>query len=215
MKNISSSQNNNNNNLEISWKLRKNRILFCFNSNYGRIKYLLWALQNCTICDICLDHTKFNLSNHNMTILHSKTISKNHTIIHMSSMLQNNHNNHNKTVKDIISLSNEVRLSHRDLWNTYSEYKFVFSPHGNGFDCGRTWEIMLLGSIPIIPYFPGVRGYIRGNLTVIVVNKPEDVNESNLMTWVKKYSYQNNNNMNNPHYLSREYWMYKTIYESI
>lgn len=39
-------------------------------------------------------------------------------------------------------------------WNEYLEdiasSYFVLSPHGNGLDCYRTWEALLLGSIPIV-----------------------------------------------------------------
>ncbi len=38
-------------------------------------------------------------------------------------------------------------LSHAELWHEYTQYKFVYSPYGDGFDCGRTWEIMLLGEL--------------------------------------------------------------------
>lgn len=30
------------------------------------------------------------------------------------------------------------------------EYAFVLSPHGNGLDCHRTWEALILGCIPIV-----------------------------------------------------------------
>ena len=35
-------------------------------------------------------------------------------------------------------------------WQLQSQYQFVLSPHGAGFDCHRTWEALLLGCIPII-----------------------------------------------------------------
>lgn len=42
-----------------------------------------------------------------------------------------------------------------DLWRLYGEYKYILSPWGNGPDCGRTWEIMLMGAVPVIDYWPG------------------------------------------------------------
>ena len=40
----------------------------------------------------------------------------------------------------------------------YDEYlkdlrasKFVLSPRGNGLDCHRTWEVLLMGAVPIVP----------------------------------------------------------------
>jgi len=35
-------------------------------------------------------------------------------------------------------------------WRTQSQYCFVLSPHGNGLDCHRTWEALVLGCIPIV-----------------------------------------------------------------
>lgn len=39
----------------------------------------------------------------------------------------------------------------RDIcWKHMSQYAFVVSPHGNGLDCHRTWEALVLGCIPIV-----------------------------------------------------------------
>ncbi|HLB94073.1 MAG TPA: hypothetical protein VJJ81_02400 [Candidatus Babeliales bacterium] len=42
----------------------------------------------------------------------------------------------------------------RQPYETYltnmAESKFVVSPHGNGLDCHRTWEALLVGSFPIV-----------------------------------------------------------------
>jgi len=193
---------------EVSWSLRKNKVLICFNNQYDRVKYLLYALQHCTVCDLCIDNLRYNLTNDNSSHRQYHYAVMNHSVFSRIFV-----NNDTRSLQDIISAMNDVRLSHRDLWLTFSKYKFVLSPHGNGFDCGRTWEIMLLGSIPVIPYFPGVRGYVRGNLSVITIHKPEDINEQNMKKWVQEYTYDKNNQLNNPHYLSREYWLYKTFYE--
>jgi hypothetical protein len=45
----------------------------------------------------------------------------------------------------------EPRPVHRAAaWRTQSQYGFVLSPHGNGLDCHRTWEALVLGCIPIV-----------------------------------------------------------------
>lgn len=36
------------------------------------------------------------------------------------------------------------------LYERYAASKFVFSPRGNGPDCFRTWEILYLGSFPVV-----------------------------------------------------------------
>jgi hypothetical protein len=41
-------------------------------------------------------------------------------------------------------------LSSADYHREMSKYLFVASPRGNGIDCHRTWEALLVGSIPIV-----------------------------------------------------------------
>ncbi|MEX3008905.1 hypothetical protein [Hoeflea sp. TYP-13] len=38
-----------------------------------------------------------------------------------------------------------------ESWKNNAEYLFTISPLGNGWDCHRTWEALLLGSVPIVP----------------------------------------------------------------
>lgn len=38
----------------------------------------------------------------------------------------------------------------RDHYKTVSEFNFIVSPLGEGLDCYRTWEALLLGSWPIV-----------------------------------------------------------------
>tara|TARA_Y100001958_G_scaffold89951_1_gene61216 strand:- start:2258 stop:3172 length:915 start_codon:yes stop_codon:yes gene_type:complete len=58
--------------------------------------------------------------------------------------------------KDIMkNLLNKGFSKNQELpWDKYidelSNYKFAISPHGNGYDCHRTWECLYLGVIPIV-----------------------------------------------------------------
>ena len=53
------------------------------------------------------------------------------------------------------------RIPQEEIWSLYSHYPFVLSTRGNGLDCHRTWELLLLGSIvitrtsPLDPLFRG------------------------------------------------------------
>jgi len=47
-----------------------------------------------------------------------------------------------------------------------TEYAFVASPYGNGFDCHRTWEALCLGCIPIVKISPLDR--LFANLPVLL-----------------------------------------------
>jgi hypothetical protein len=42
------------------------------------------------------------------------------------------------------------KIKRVDTWTKQIEYAFVISPHGNGYDCHRTWEALCLGCIPIV-----------------------------------------------------------------
>ena len=39
------------------------------------------------------------------------------------------------------------------LWDAYKKYTFGVSPHGNGLDCHRTWEMLYFGMIPMLCNF--------------------------------------------------------------
>ena len=46
-----------------------------------------------------------------------------------------------------VSASNKP---YKEYWEEASKYLFIASPRGNGIDCHRTWEALLMGSIPIV-----------------------------------------------------------------
>ena len=52
------------------------------------------------------------------------------------------------------------------------EHKFVVSPLGNGVDCGRVWQAICLGTIPIVPHHLNLDFYKE--LPILVY---EDINE--------------------------------------
>lgn len=68
-----------------------------------------------------------------------------------------------------------------DLWREKTRYAFVVSPHGNGLDCHRTWESLVLGNIVIVkrssldPLYEG--------LPVVIVGDWHEITRSNLERW--------------------------------
>ncbi len=70
-------------------------------------------------------------------------------------------------------------------WIKQAEYAFVLSPHGNGLDCHRTWEALLLGCIPVVKT-SGIDKLYEG-LPVLIVAKWEDVTEDLLTKTVEEY----------------------------
>ena len=59
------------------------------------------------------------------------------------------------------------------LWNTYTIYRFGLSPHGNGLDCHRTWEMLFFGIIPIVKTSSLDKLY--ENLPVVILDEWDDV----------------------------------------
>lgn len=74
------------------------------------------------------------------------------------------------------------RLPYDDYLKEMAGYKFTLSPCGLGIDCYRTWEALLVGSIPIVK-----KSYLDNlykDLPVLIVDDWEDITEAFLH---KKY----------------------------
>jgi hypothetical protein len=63
-----------------------------------------------------------------------------------------------------------------NAWKRQSEFVFVASPFGNGYDCHRTWEALALGCIPIVKS-SGLDILLK-NLPVCIVDEWKDVTET-------------------------------------
>ncbi len=66
--------------------------------------------------------------------------------------------------------------------------KFTLSPIGNGLDCHRTWEALLMGSIPVL--VSSQLNELLKDLPVLIVSKWEEVTEEFLN---EKYQEMQNN----------------------
>lgn len=75
------------------------------------------------------------------------------------------------------------RLKQRECWRHHGEFAFEVSPHGNGLDCFRTWEAMLLGTIPIVRRSSLVPLFEDEALPVVVVESWREINAANLARW--------------------------------
>jgi hypothetical protein len=70
-------------------------------------------------------------------------------------------------------------------WTKQTEYAFVISPHGNGLDCHRTWEALVLGCIPIIK--TSSIDILFQDLPVLIVSDWSDINEELLTNTIKTF----------------------------
>ena len=73
-----------------------------------------------------------------------------------------------------------------DNWKTQSNFAFVLSPHGNGLDCHRTWEALVLGCIPIVK--TSALDSLYDNLPVLIVKEWKDVSSKLLETTLTSFS---------------------------
>ena len=105
---------------------------------------------------------------------------------------------------DLIDYSNP--MPRNDLWLIKGQYAFSISPPGNGYDCHRTWEDLVLGCIvivktsPIDPLFEG--------LPVVIVKDWSEITEKNMQKWLAQYG----DAFTNPVYrekLTNQYWLDK------
>jgi hypothetical protein len=86
-------------------------------------------------------------------------------------------------------------------WTKQSQYAFVISPHGNGLDCHRTWEALVLGCIPIVKT-SGLDS-LYNDLPVLIVKNWSDVNNTLLQNTVNEYK----NKIFNYERLLLSYWV--------
>lgn len=59
------------------------------------------------------------------------------------------------------------------FWQNASRYQFVASPRGHGIDCHRTWEILALGSVPLVSAGPHSEIFGRLGLPAVQVADSE------------------------------------------
>ena len=99
-------------------------------------------------------------------------------------------------------------IDRKESWENQSKYAFVLSPHGNGLDCHRTWEALILGCIPVVRTSP-IDSLYEG-LPVLIVNEWTDINDDLLKNTIeefknKTFSYEK---------LTLQYWSEKLCFST-
>jgi hypothetical protein len=89
------------------------------------------------------------------------------------------------------------------VWTATTRFSFVLSPKGNGMDCHRTWEILCLGSIPIVK--GSEFNELFSDLPVLIVNEWSDVNEQLLKDTIIEFKKRTFNYTK----LTLKYWIDK------
>jgi hypothetical protein len=106
----------------------------------------------------------------------------------------------NEISKDIIYYEYSP-IPRKESWIRQSKMAFVISPHGNGLDCHRTWEALVLGCIPIVKTSP--LDILFEDLPVLIVEEWRVVNEELLNETILLFS----NKEFNYNKLTLKYWM--------
>lgn len=90
-----------------------------------------------------------------------------------------------------------------DVWKAVMQYKFVISPFGNGMDCFRTWEALILGSVPIIRKGPWVNEQLFEGLPVILLDDWEDFDATKANQQMQKLNLEEKI----PQKVTMKYWL--------
>lgn len=111
----------------------------------------------------------------------------------------------NRLVKtNLIDYGSQMKRS--ALWRTKGLYAFSISPHGNGLDCHRTWEDLVLGCIVIVKTSP--LDPLYEGLPVVIVKDWDEVTDENMQKWLEQYK-DAFTNLSFRMKLTNDYWMNK------
>jgi len=124
--------------------------------------------------------------------------------IYMNFTIQNDRYNQRKQAfqqipQDLMEI-NQTFTPRTQNWQNIAKYAFVLSPFGNGMDCHRTWEVLCLGSIPIVcaPKFTK----LFEDLPILNVNDWSEITEELLNKTIQEFSMKSFNYDK----LSLSYW---------
>jgi hypothetical protein len=93
-------------------------------------------------------------------------------------------------------------LKRINTWKNMTKYKYVISPMGQGMDCHRTWEAIILGCIPIVKTSP--LDTLFNGLPILIVKNWSDITQDLLDSYTPDYS--------NIDKITFEYWKNKLKY---
>jgi hypothetical protein len=77
----------------------------------------------------------------------------------------------------------ERRLPQDECWRMHGDFAFEISPRGKGLDCFRTWECLVLGTIPIVKSSTLDPLFVDEKFPVAIVQSFDEVTPANLARW--------------------------------
>jgi hypothetical protein len=88
-----------------------------------------------------------------------------------------------------------------ETYQNQIKYAFVVSPHGNGLDCIRTWEAIVLGCIPIVK--TSSIDSVYAELPILIINEWSEVTKQKLIDTISEFKTRQFNYDR----LNLKYWM--------
>ena len=87
-----------------------------------------------------------------------------------------------KNSKLVDNWNNKKKLI--ETWEEHNNYSFELSPYGNGLDCHRFYEAIMLNTIPIVKDGPLTPLYKQ--FSCVIVKDLNEITEENLKKWKKE-----------------------------
>lgn len=98
----------------------------------------------------------------------------------------------------------ERKVRRNNLWKQKTQFAFVASPHGNGLDCHRTWESLVLGNIVIVQ--KSALDPLYDGLPVVILDDWDEITRDNLIRWRDQYA-EAHSDPAVRHRLTNAYWI--------
>lgn len=84
----------------------------------------------------------------------------------------------------------QPNLTYLQYLSRIKEHMFVFSPRGNGLDCHRTWEVLMMNRVPILKR-EGQLEELYKNFPVLFVDDWIDIDTIDLKKIFKEFNFKN------------------------
>tara|TARA_B110000908_G_C10267861_1_gene466453 strand:+ start:7547 stop:8320 length:774 start_codon:yes stop_codon:yes gene_type:complete len=171
------------------------------NTNYMQYidnpKVISWYAQNVDVEHAKLKSIPLGIANRrwphgnieDLEEVKAQTIDKQH-LVYMNFNANTNSGKRN-SVTSLFSKADYVYSAANKSFMNYlidlKSSKYVISPQGNGIDCHRTWEALLMGSVPIVERSSNISFY--ANLPILIIDNWASITEEFLEEKYKSFSF--------------------------
>lgn len=164
---------------EYSWVLEDQRVLAWFTQNPNMEHKKLFPIP------IGVANTRWRHGNvtafKRAFYIHRKPFSQRQNLLYVNFEVSTNEKARSKALKwaqKFRNIEKRESVSVETYLQELGDAKFVLSPPGNGLDCHRTWEAILMGAVPIV-----LRSWLDPlfvNESVLIVNDWNDISLEDL-----------------------------------